>query len=298
MNGTDRQQELVDDYLRRLERAAYALPPDRRAELVLEIKGHIDEAMASAPGGPTDEAWTRTVLERLGTPEEIVLSEGGAPAPPAVQTVERPAGTGLELAAVLLLTVGSIIPFVGWIAGVICLWASKRWRTWEKLLGTFVVPGGPLVLDLGQPLLAADQGMLEHLQLDGGGQLRSVGHHVHRLRVRPCSRHPAVPLRADRADRRGRLALFAGSSQGRSGAADAGRRRTAPAGDPRLGLGDARAGSGVLPRCWCVAAPGDRPARRAWSSSGRQRPGRPARRPSPRRSASAGSCCPSSSFPC
>ena len=44
MNGTDRQQELVDDYLRRLERAAYALPPDRRAELVLQIKGHIDEA--------------------------------------------------------------------------------------------------------------------------------------------------------------------------------------------------------------------------------------------------------------
>ena len=73
MNGTDRQQQLVDDYLRRLERAAYALPPDRRAELVLEIKGHIDEAMASAPG-QTDEAWTRTVLERLGTPEEIVLS--------------------------------------------------------------------------------------------------------------------------------------------------------------------------------------------------------------------------------
>ena len=144
MNGTDRQQELVDDYLRRLERAAHALPPDRRAELVLEIKGHVDEARASAPG-PTDEAWTRTMLDRLGTPEEIVVSEGGATSP-ALRTIERPAGTGLELAAVLLLTIGSLIPFVGWIAGVICLWASKRWRSWEKLLGTLIVPGGPLSL--------------------------------------------------------------------------------------------------------------------------------------------------------
>jgi hypothetical protein len=143
MNNTE--EALVDDYLRRLEAAANALPPQRRAELVLEIKGHIDEAMATA-SVPTDEAWTRTLLERLGSPEEIVSSEGGGPAASGIQMVERPAGTGLELAAVLLLTVGSLIPFVGWIAGVICLWASKRWRTWEKLLGTLIVPGGPLSL--------------------------------------------------------------------------------------------------------------------------------------------------------
>ena len=70
MNSTE---ALVDDYLRRLERAAYALPPERRAELVLEIRGHIAEARDSA-AGPTDEAWTRTLLDRLGTPEEIVAA--------------------------------------------------------------------------------------------------------------------------------------------------------------------------------------------------------------------------------
>jgi hypothetical protein len=152
VNSTDRHDALVDDYLRRLEGAAYALTPERRAELVLEIRDHIADARTSAEG-PTDEAWTRTLLDRLGTPEEIVAaaSESEPPPPPpawtgypAVQTIQRPAGTGLELAAVLLLTVGSVLPVIGWLVGVICLWSSRRWRTWEKLLGTLVIPGGPL----------------------------------------------------------------------------------------------------------------------------------------------------------
>src|SRR4051794_21171982 len=70
MNRTD---ALVEDYLRRLERAAYALPPERRAELLLEIRGHISEARDTA-AAPADEAWTRTLLDRLGTPEEIVAA--------------------------------------------------------------------------------------------------------------------------------------------------------------------------------------------------------------------------------
>ena len=157
MNSTE--EALVDDYLRRLEQAAYALPPERRAELVLEIRDHIEEARAAA-GGRTDEAWTRSLLDRMGTPDEIVAAategEPGAPhswTPPQPVFVERRPGTGLELAAVLLLTVGSIIPFLGWVAGVVLLWSSRRWRTWEKLLGTLVVPGGPFIVVFAATLL-------------------------------------------------------------------------------------------------------------------------------------------------
>lgn len=39
---------------------------------------------------------------------------------------------------------GVIIPFVGWIAGVIGLWVSPLWRRWPKIVGTFVLPGGLL----------------------------------------------------------------------------------------------------------------------------------------------------------
>ncbi len=51
----------------------------------------------------------------------------------------------LEWAAVLLLFGGIVFPVLGWLAGVVLLWASGRWTTAEKLLGTLVVPGGLLL---------------------------------------------------------------------------------------------------------------------------------------------------------
>ena len=178
MNSTE--EALVDDYLRRLEQAAYALPPERRAELVLEIRDHIEEARAAA-GGRTDEAWTRSLLDRMGTPAEIVAAategEPGEPhswTPPQPVLVERRPGTSLELAAVLLLTIGSAIFLVGWLAGVVCLWSSQRWRTWEKVVGTLVVPGGPLGMLWVATLLPA-QSCFSSSVSDSSGETRGTG---------------------------------------------------------------------------------------------------------------------------
>jgi hypothetical protein len=140
---------LVTDYLTRLSAAAAALPPDRRAELMAEISEHIDAARAA--GAPGDEAALRTVLDRLGEPTEIVAAAAAdlppPPAPPmAFPLPPRRAGLGLETAAVILLTLGSFIPVLGWLVGAVLLWCSPRWRPGEKLLGTLVVPGGPGVL--------------------------------------------------------------------------------------------------------------------------------------------------------
>lgn len=141
--------ELVSDYLARLEEAARELPAGRRTELLDEIGEHIDAAREAGAG--SDEAAVRTMLDRLGEPEDIVaaaLAED-AGAQPSAGSAAAPAGaarrpgTGLALAAVLLLTVGSLIPVVGWAVGVALLWASRLWRPSEKLLGTLVVPGGP-----------------------------------------------------------------------------------------------------------------------------------------------------------
>jgi len=63
---------LVEDYMRRLEAAAWALPDYRRDELLAEIRAHLDEALRQVPAG--DEAAVRSVLERLGSPEEIVAA--------------------------------------------------------------------------------------------------------------------------------------------------------------------------------------------------------------------------------
>src|SRR5688500_2843218 len=69
---------LVRDYLARLDDAAAALPVDRRAELVEEVRAHIDSALRESGGH--DEATVRNVLDRLGSPEEIAASDGERPA--------------------------------------------------------------------------------------------------------------------------------------------------------------------------------------------------------------------------
>jgi len=141
--------EVVADYLARLDRAAQVLSPDRRTELVEEIRDHITQARASGDAG--DEAAVRTLLDRLGDPDEIVAAarEGDPVVPPVPQAwpTRRPS-IGLEICSVLLLTVGSIIPLLGWLIGVVLLWSSRRWTVVEKLLATLIVPGGPLAIAL------------------------------------------------------------------------------------------------------------------------------------------------------
>jgi hypothetical protein len=148
---------LVDQYLTRLADAAQALPPDRRAELLSEIREHIAAAMAEADGA--DEAAVRTMLDRLGQPEDIVAAavEDDPPERPAnaghPQT-RRP-GVGLEIGAVVMLTLGSLIPIIGWAVGVILLWSSGLWRRSEKVMGTLIIPGGPgLILVLAPAAFA------------------------------------------------------------------------------------------------------------------------------------------------
>ncbi len=63
---------LAEDYLRRLDAAAAALPAHRRDELITEIRDHLQEALRQAPAG--DQAAVRNLLERLGPPEEIAAA--------------------------------------------------------------------------------------------------------------------------------------------------------------------------------------------------------------------------------
>lgn len=170
---TDHLDSLVTDYLRRLDAAAVALPYDRRVELVGEIREHIEQARTA--GGISGEASLRDLLDRLGDPDEIVAAaaEDGdvpptqppptqPPAPPAHQPYAqayqplRKEGIGLEIAAVLLMTVGSILPFVGWVVGTVLLWMSRKFLVWEKVLMTAVVPGGPFLF-LGLAFLVGGQ---------------------------------------------------------------------------------------------------------------------------------------------
>jgi hypothetical protein len=127
---------LIDDYLKRLDRELSDLPKARRRELVDEIAGHIEEARS----GLEDENGVelRNVLERLGAPEEIAAEER------ARSGLVRRRGGWREIVALVGLLVGGFVFVIGWFVGLVLLWVSDAWTTAEKLVGTFVIPGGLL----------------------------------------------------------------------------------------------------------------------------------------------------------
>jgi hypothetical protein len=63
----------------------------------------------------------------------------------------------MEVLAIVLLLIGGFLAGIGWVAGVILLWLSPRWRVSDKLLGTLVWPGGlaAIFLVLGGAVLPA-----------------------------------------------------------------------------------------------------------------------------------------------
>jgi uncharacterized membrane protein len=133
--------KLVERYLKHLEVELDDVPRDRRREIVDEIAGHIAEARAGLEH--ESEADVRNILEGLGDPADIAedARERFDVQPPAQAQPFKPGW--MEIAALVLLLIGGIvIPFFGWVIGVVLLWASNAWNVRDKIIGTVLVPGG------------------------------------------------------------------------------------------------------------------------------------------------------------
>jgi Protein of unknown function (DUF1700) len=125
---------LVADYLKELDGELKDLPRSRRSELVDEISGHI--AVARAQLEAENEVEIRNLLDRLGDPADIAAEERARSG-----LVPGHAGP-IEIFALIGLLVGGFVFLVGWFVGLVLLWVSQAWTVREKLVGTFVVPGG------------------------------------------------------------------------------------------------------------------------------------------------------------
>lgn len=176
--------ELIEDYISRLEAAARALPADRREELLNEITEHISVTLAEKQ--ERGEATIRTILERLGDPDEIVREASGHPARPTVpagaagrskagRLTGRKAALAVLLATLLALT-NVVFPLVAWAVGAVLAWALLRWPARHKLLAVVVWPLG---FGLGGWFLGP--GASESATCDAGGR---------------CTRDGALPIEA------------------------------------------------------------------------------------------------------
>ena len=131
--STTTHDPLIESYVKQLRAKARTLPRATRDELMQQIEEHLREALP--PG--SSEADARNALEQLGEPEAIIAEEFDR------LGIQRATAGKLEWAVVFLLPFGAfVLPIVGWVLGLILLWASRVWSTREKLIGTFLVPGG------------------------------------------------------------------------------------------------------------------------------------------------------------
>jgi uncharacterized membrane protein len=137
--------DLVADYLGRLARASAGIPEAERTELMEQISEHISatRAEARAQGAPDGPAMVRTVLERLGSPEEVAAAAGARPDDP---TGDAGATKGFtrENVAVVLLIAGWVVAGLGWLVGSVLAWTSPRWTTRDKIVAT-VLPAPILI---------------------------------------------------------------------------------------------------------------------------------------------------------
>ncbi|MBT0772670.1 hypothetical protein KIH74_27245 [Kineosporia sp. J2-2] len=69
---TIRTDALVRDYLAALENALGDLNPGQRAELLDDLRGHIETERAALP--EDSEAGVRQILDRLGSPETVAAA--------------------------------------------------------------------------------------------------------------------------------------------------------------------------------------------------------------------------------
>jgi hypothetical protein len=130
--------QLIEDYLAALQKAAAVLPADQRGELVNDIREHIEVSLAepstSGEKAPAEQR-VRELLDRIGTPSEIIAAIGL----PGESSVRMRLN---EVSAVVLLLFGGFVFVMGWFAGLALLWTSDRWKVRDKLIGTLLLPGG------------------------------------------------------------------------------------------------------------------------------------------------------------
>ncbi len=134
MGENTTSDQIVEEYLSDLRAALRSVNTSSGHEFVFEIEQHIAEGRATLEAG--DEVGLRNLLERIGSPTSLANELQETEPARSVRAMDR--------ATPWLIMFGGFAFGFGWIVGLYGLWSSRTWRIWDKLLGTFIWPGGLL----------------------------------------------------------------------------------------------------------------------------------------------------------
>ena len=115
---------IVTDYLLELSDALADVPRETRVAILAGVREELE-------GLEGDEAAAR--IRSIGDPAFIAAgAREDVPTPPS-----EPRWIVI-VAALLIMVGGVIVPFVGWLAGVVLMWVSRSWSLRVKLLATLL----------------------------------------------------------------------------------------------------------------------------------------------------------------
>ena len=132
---------IIEGYLARLDLGLVGSDPQRRRDLIEDVRAHIAEARA-ALADETDQDLL-AICDRLGEPVDLAREVG--PAAAVAQPVSAPyVWSWLEIAAIALTV-------MAWPVGAILMLLSRVWTRREKVIATAI---GAVTFAMGFPLSA------------------------------------------------------------------------------------------------------------------------------------------------
>ncbi|MFJ3906351.1 HAAS signaling domain-containing protein [Streptomyces sp. NPDC090025] len=162
MNAID--HPVVSAYLDAVARETAGLPADRRAELLADLREHIEVS------GADTEARLREVLAELGEPRTVAASALAEEPYPAAATVAPVSKGKARLTAVLLgfggllFLMNPLLGAVALIAGLVLLWSAPHWEQRDKTIATVTSLAVPVAVLIGGLVLSAGRiGVIELL---------------------------------------------------------------------------------------------------------------------------------------
>ncbi|MCX4985652.1 hypothetical protein [Streptomyces sp. NBC_00572] len=154
MNATD-QHPLVAAYLDAVARETAELPAERRAELLADLREHIEVS------GADGDDQVRAVLAELGEPRTVAASALAEEAPAGSAS---PAAPGRTKPITVLLGISGLLfvfaPYVGAVVLIVVLallWASPQWDRRHRRIGALTALAVPALVVLGSLLGASSR---------------------------------------------------------------------------------------------------------------------------------------------